>query len=68
MSFKNEAEAMLTVVNVDMMNEIVWTDDLVWSLWSVDDDAISMQLIDWEHVTWCAMRGEISLAEWCCMP
>ena len=32
MSFKNEAEAMLTGINVDMMNEIVWTDYLVWSL------------------------------------
>ena len=40
MSFKNEAEAMLTGINVDRMNEIVWTDDLVWSLWSdaVDGD------------------------------
>ena len=40
MSFKNEAEAMLTGINVDMMNETVWTDYLVWSLWSdtVDGD------------------------------
>ena len=31
---------MLTDINVDMMNEIVLTDDLVWSLWSdaVDGD------------------------------
>ena len=31
---------MLTGINVDMMNEIVWTDYLVWSLWSdaVDGD------------------------------
>ena len=31
---------MLTGINVDRMNEIVWTDDLVWSLWSdaVDGD------------------------------
>lgn len=29
---------MLTHVNVDKINEVVWTDDLVWSMWSDDDD------------------------------
>ena len=68
MSFKNEAEAMLTGINVDMMNETVWTDYLVWSLWSdtVDGDCHLYPVVNWEYVTWRAMREEISQGQWCC--
>lgn len=58
---------MLTDINVEKMNEIVWTDDLVYSMWNDDEDD------DGDHHPYPVDRLRMQeagnkLRECCCVP